>query len=83
MNNIAETLKYFGATTFYRAKFSISQDHVDDDQFEKLIDLRDDSLFDINPQQDLEAAHIVLENLEKARKTFVRENTSLNKIEAS
>jgi hypothetical protein len=41
-----------------------------------LVDLRDNSLFDISPKLDLEAARIVLENLEKARKTFVRENAS-------
>lgn len=74
--NIAETLKYFGSSTFYRAGFSISKTHVTDDQFRQLVDLRDNSLFDISPKLDLEAARIVLENLEKARKTFVRENAS-------
>lgn len=80
--NIAETLQYFGSSTFYRAAFSISKTHVTDDQFRQLVDLRDNSLFDISPKQDLEAARIVLENLEKARKTFVRENARGNIFEA-
>ena len=80
--NINETLSHFGVSTFYRAKFSITRDPVTDDQFSQLVDLRDDSLFDINPKENPVDARIVLENLEKARKTFVKENASGNKLVA-
>ena len=78
VGSIAEARKYFGITTFYRAVISPERTHVSEYQFQQLIGLRDSALLEITPSEDYKAAELVLNNLERARKTFVKENASDN-----